>query len=319
MYNLSDQVDAALQIKQERGAMMMKDFFKKIHNDDFKWYDSVFILSIITYLLMEAGGILRALVQLAVIKIFGRNDLTVMIALYYGFIGYWIIIILLCLVVKKYRYILHSFGKGLSGNTPKLFLIGLLAGFLLNLICALMAILHGDIYLYFEPNNVFALLVILVGVLIQSAAEEALYRGFLYQGLRKGYRSPWVAIMVNPLFFAAMHLGNPGMTVLSFINIIMVGICFSLLVYYFDSIWLAMAAHGAWNYTQNVILGLPNSGIVFKYSFFKLDAAKATDSFFYNVDFGIEGTLMNLLALVLASAAIVIIGRRKKLTEQKNV
>ncbi len=34
-----------------------------------------------------------------------------------------------------------------------------------------------------------------------------------------------------------------------------------------------MGVHMAWNYTQNIIFGLPNSGIVSGFSLFKLDAA----------------------------------------------
>ena len=65
-----------------------------------------------------------------------------------------------------------------------------------------------------------------------------------------------------------------------------------------------MAAHTAWNYTQNIIFGLPNSGIVSSYSVFKLDAASARDGLFYSTSFGVEGSIG---ANVIIGAVILIV------------
>lgn len=65
-----------------------------------------------------------------------------------------------------------------------------------------------------------------------------------------------------------MHLLNPGASVIPILAVFVAGIFFSLMVYYMDSLWCAMAAHAAWNYTQNVILELPNSDIVSPVSVF---------------------------------------------------
>jgi uncharacterized iron-regulated membrane protein len=52
------------------------------------------------------------------------------------------------------------------------------------------------------------------------------------------------------------------------------------------------------------VFGLPNSGIVSKYSVFKLEAASARDGIFYNTSFGVEGSMG---ANVMIAAAIVIV------------
>ena len=70
------------------------------------------------------------------------------------------------------------------------------------------------------------------------------------------------AIIGNALIFTSLHVFNPGFTVIAGTQIFLVGIVFSLLVYYYDSLWAAITFHTAWNYTQNLIFGLPNSGIV---------------------------------------------------------
>ena len=112
------------------------------------------------------------------------------------------------------------------------------------------------------------------------------------------------------MLFALLHLGNEGVTFLSVLNIFVVGVLFSLMVYYMDSLWCAMAVHAAWNFIQNIILGLPNSGIVVPYSIFKLEASTANNSFAYSVGFGIEGTLFADVVLILACVGIYLWGRK---------
>ena len=113
------------------------------------------------------------------------------------------------------------------------------------------------------------------------------------------------------MLFAILHLGNEGVTALSVLNIFVVGILFAFMVYYMDSLWCAMAMHAAWNFTQNILFGLPNSGLVSPYSVFRLDAAAAKSSFAYNVGFGIEGTLFADAVLILACVCMYLWGRRK--------
>ena len=72
-----------------------------------------------------------------------------------------------------------------------------------------------------------------------------------------------------------------------------------------------MGVHTAWNFTQNFLFGLPNSGLVSEASIWGLDAASARDSLVYNVAFGVEGAvpaviadaLLGIICLVLAARA----------------
>ena len=123
-------------------------------------------------------------------------------------------------------------------------------------------------------------------------------------------KNPVVAIVGNSLLFALLHLANHGVTILSVLNIFLVGILFSLMVYYMDSLWCAFAVHTAWNFTQNILFGLPNSGINVPYSVFKLNAATARDSFAYNVGFGIEGTVFADIVLLAACVLLYLWGRK---------
>ena len=118
----------------------------------------------------------------------------------------------------------------------------------------------------------------------------------------------WIAIAVNALFFGAIHLLNTGITVVSFAEIVGIGAALGLVVYCLDSLWMAIGIHTAWNFTQNLLFGLPNSGRVSQSSFLHLDAAK--NSAFYDAVFGVEGAIPALAVTVLLSAAVILYWRR---------
>lgn len=229
---------------------------------------------------------------------------------YGSFIGIWLVTLLFLKLKRKKRPILQAVGTKPDGNNIFKFLFGILIGFALNGVCILVAWLHGDIVMHFESFRPLSFVFIFAMVLIQSSAEELMYRGFLYQILIQRFKSPVFAILGNSLLFASLHLGNNGITVLSFIDICLSGILFSLMVYYMDSLWCAFAGHTAWNFTQAIIFGLPNSGNPAVYSVFKIDLDNSKNSFAYNVIFGIEGTVLSVIVLALACVAFYLWGRK---------
>lgn len=273
-----------------------------------KLSERVFGLYLLSIILIFLGQFLGAFLQFLPFMV--STDVAITATMYFMFIGIWILTLLYIRFTKKNRPILKAIGKGASGNNPKNLLLGIVIGFGLNSICVLAAWLHNDISLYYDSFQPVSLVIIFIAVFVQSSAEELVCRGFLYQRLRKSYKSPAVAIIGNSLLFALLHLFNDGVTILSLINIFTVGILFSFMVYYMDSLWCAMAAHAAWNYTQNIIFGLPNSGVVAPYSVLRLDVASASNSFAYNVGFGIEGTLFADAILILACVFIFLWGRK---------
>lgn len=234
---------------------------------------------------------------------------------YLSFIGIHILVLVYCALFEKdiYRSFLHARQGGSVGNTGKNFALGLLIGFGMNAFCVLLAWLHGDLHFYAGRFRVLYMLTALACVCIQSGAEELITRGYMMGALRKRY-PVWVAIAVNALFFAVVHLASPGITVLSFLNIVIVAVALSLVMYYFGSIWLCIAVHTAWNYTQNLIFGLPNSGIVSEGSFLHLDAAR--DSLFYNATFGIEGSLIAVIVLTVFAVCAVLYAKKKGIRPQ---
>ncbi|MBO7334028.1 MAG: CPBP family intramembrane metalloprotease [Lachnospiraceae bacterium] len=268
------------------------------------------LMFLLSYVLLIVGQILGGFV--ALIPIMRSSDAWITSTMYFQFIGIWVVFIVFMLIYKKDRAIISKLGTKEKGNNFKFFMLGILLGFLMNGVCILVAWLNKDIYMYYDGFDPLMLIIVFIAVFIQSSAEELVCRGFLYQRLIRIYKNPWVAIILNSAFFGCLHLMNPGVTFLSIVNIVVVGIIFSLFVYYYDSIWAAMAMHAAWNYCQNIVFGLPNSGQVVPFSILKLDASTAKDSFAYNVGFGIEGTLFADIVLALGCVVLIILGQRKK-------
>ena len=293
----------------------MKDLIKRICRPCGALTDNFIIATILSVILILIGTMISLpIMQYSGIKNWAADylqsdNLSAFFQDYLSFIGIWIVILLAAVIPKKNRPMLKAFLHNRKGNNLKGVIAGILLGFGTNGFCVLMSVLMGDIKLSFYGFRPGILLLFVVAVFIQSGAEELADRFYLYQKLRRRYRSPLVAIIVNAVVFMLLHVLNPGFTVVAGSQILLIGLIFSLLVYYYNSLWAAMWFHMAWNYTQNIIFGLPNSGIVSEFSIFKLEAASATSGLFYDVKFGVEGSIGASLLLVLILILLILINR----------
>ena len=223
--------------------------------------------------------------------------------MYILFIDIWIGVLFVLFIFKNNHYIIDKITTKTKGNNMANLFWGLFIGFVLNGLCALIAMINGDFTLLFSQFEIFPAIGLLFAVFVQSSAEELLCRGFMYQRLLKSTNSPAFAIIFNSLFFAALHLFNNGMSILPFYCILIFGVFASMLVYYFDSLWMVMGLHAMWNFTQSILFGLPNSGINVPYSIFKIgDSVKG--SFAYDPIFGLEGTILSCVLITICCVAL---------------
>ena len=233
-------------------------------------------------------------------------------ASYLSSIGLWVMG-LLWFMRKNNRPLYKSIGTYVKGNNIKNFVIGLFVGIVLNGACVLVSLMNKDIVIKYQGFNFIQAFLVLLCVFVQSSGEELICRGYLYQKLLKKYEKPIIAIVGNALLFALLHFSNSGVTILSAINILLAGIVFSLMVYHFDSLWMAMGAHTTWNYLQNIVFGLPNSGIKMRYSIFKLTSAR--DGIAYTKSFGVEGSLMVTLLFILVIGGVIFLKKNPHTTD----
>lgn len=254
------------------------------------------------------GGVIGAFADMLI----PQSDLTTTASMYFNFIWIWVVVIIWLAISKKNRYILSKVTTKSKGNNVKNWILGLVIGFVTNGTCILVAWLHKDIAVSYRRFEIIPFLILFISVFIQSSAEELVCRGVLYQKLLHRFKHPAVAIFGNSLLFASLHLLNPGVNVLSIINIMASGVLMSLAVYCLDSLWCAFTIHAAWNFTQSILFGLPNSGLVVPYSIFGLDAGSAVNSFAYDVAFGVEGTIVADIVLIMSCIIFFVVCHNKK-------
>ena len=237
--------------------------------------------------------------------------------LYASFLGTWVVTILYCRFAEKdiYKSIFSAKRGGGKGNTVKNLLIGLLLGFAMNGLCAFVAFLNKDLAFSFSSFDILYLAMGLIAVFIQSGAEELVMRGYLY-GAVNARHGVMAAFIVNSLVFALLHGANTGVSITGILLLILISILTSLFVWRYGSLWMAMGLHTGWNYTQSLLLGLPNSGLVSKKSLLHLDAA--SDSIFYSAAFGLEGGITIIVILCVIIAFILFLKPSENVTNKEN-
>lgn len=103
-------------------------------------------------------------------------------------------------------------------------------------------------------------LVILPGWILQSSTEEILTRGWFMHVVGARHK-PVIGFVLSSVIFGFMHLLNPGVTALSIINIILVGLVLGLYVIHTQDLWGACGIHAAWNFSQSNVFGFNVSGM----------------------------------------------------------
>ena len=220
--------------------------------------------------------------------------------------------VLICLIIKKNRFMLEIIKPTREKRSMSKLGTGILLGFLMNFFCIICALLHGDIKLYFDFSAAQIPLMIwaFVCVFFQSTSEELWCRCFMYERINVHYPL-WVAIVVNGVVFGALHSFNDGITWLAMADLIICGLSFSLLRWYSGSIWTCFGIHTMWNFTQNFIFGLPNSGLISEASIFHMDAMNAVSNWCYSYEFGVEGAVPALLMDLMLGVVILVIASRQ--------
>ena len=230
---------------------------------------------------------------------------------YLGHLVYLIVYIFYIWIVKGDRkYFLSAFKESAGKNMKKAFL-GALLGFCLMGICIFAASAHGDIKIGSASGTNYLLFIFaFIAVFLQASIEEVETRGFVFSKmLDEGVPLKW-SVVASSFFFAYIHATNPGFGFIPLLSIFIVGLQYVAIYYYFGNLWITFAAHAMWNFTQDFIFGLPDSGKPAAVSIFNTTVSGS--SFFYDKDFGIEGSLMAILVNAAACVLVFAIGNYLK-------
>jgi membrane protease YdiL (CAAX protease family) len=151
-------------------------------------------------------------------------------------------------------------GLRFSIKSKRELLLGIIIPFIMLLIVFLFYIVFGFGYIV-EGSSTFVFdlfLAFLVFVLV-AFNEEIMFRGYIFQKFIELTNKYFAAFLLSFLFGLA-HLGNPNISILGVINIVLVGILFSICYIKTSSLWLPISLHFSWNFVQGSVFGFPVSG-----------------------------------------------------------
>ncbi|MGG2933013.1 type II CAAX endopeptidase family protein [Bacillus pacificus] len=185
------------------------------------------------------------------------------------------------------------------------YLKGALIGFVFISIPVILLLLMGSVKLqvqHITSTVIVGILGSLIAFLIQGATEEIIVRGWLFPVLSIRSRI-WVGIIVTSFLFGFLHLLNPGITILSISNIILVGVYAALYVLKEDGLWGICAWHSIWNWAQYNVYGFAVSGTnVYSTPIFK--SITNGPEMLHGGTFGIEGSIITTIMLSIASIVL---------------
>ena len=133
--------------------------------------------------------------------------------------------------------------------------------------------------------------------ILQGMAEELVTRAWLIPQLAKRTNLK-VAIIISSSLFTLLHLGNPGITFLSAIDLFLFGVAMSLYLLKTDTIWGIGGIHGAWNFAQGNLFGVLVSGQSSGTSIMKF-TPQGNQDWLSGGSFGIEGSIVSSIILFL--------------------
>ncbi|ENQ3104631.1 hypothetical protein SAMN04488168_101266 [Bacillus sp. 491mf] len=189
-----------------------------------------------------------------------------------------------------------------KGQWIKKYLRGALLGFIFISIPVVFLVITGAVQLQIQhitTTGIFSIFGSLVAFLIQGAAEEVVVRGWLFPVISVRSRI-WIGVVVTSILFGFLHLFNPDITILSILNIILVGVFAAFYVLKEGSLWGICAWHSIWNWAQYNVYGFAVSGTT-AYSTPLFKSVTSGPNLLHGGAFGIEGSMITTIMLAVVS------------------
>ncbi len=220
---------------------------------------------------------------------------------------------LFCKLIQKRKLVTLGFEKR---GAVKEYLKGIVAGFVMFSVAVLICVLTGALKIEYISGQFGAIIFLLyvIGFGIQGMAEEIMCRGYFMVSIGRRY-SMTAAVIINSVAFAALHLSNPGISIMAIVNLTLFGIFASVCFIKTGNIWLIGALHSVWNLVQGNIYGIKVSGMAMPCTIFTSTAIEGKE-LLNGGDFGLEGGIAVTIVLIIG---IVLLMNYKKEIIQKEV
>jgi len=209
------------------------------------------------------------------------------------------------LFFKKYdkRTVTEFEAKGLAKNL----IIGASIGFILQSLTILVIYLNGS-YSVININPVSFILIPFALMFTVAIIEEVLVRGIIFRIMEEKLGS-YVSLTISSLLFGVLHLANPHSTLISSICITTAGFLMGAAFIYSRNLWMPIALHFAWNFTQSGIFGAITSGNEKTKSL--LEAKIQGPEFITGGAFGPEGSIQAIAFCAIGTIIILILSRKQ--------
>jgi CAAX protease family protein len=180
----------------------------------------------------------------------------------------------------------------------------LLAVLMMGFVVGVSFILLGNSRVEPNPDPLMAGVALVVGLLafaIQGPSEEVLFRGYILENVRARFGNV-NGIVVSAVAFTLLHAANDNYGLLAMANLLLFGVATAVYRLWVDGgqLWGVFAIHAVWNWLQQVVFGLPNSGTAppLDNTVVSLRPDESLPEVVWGGGFGPEGTLAATLVLL---------------------
>jgi len=187
----------------------------------------------------------------------------------------------------------------------KRFLSGFLLGAFIMIAGFLILYFSGEIKIIKIDFKPVELIYTILLFFIVAVMEELLVRGYILNTLMQSLNKYW-ALLISAVIFAALHLANPNLNSLGFINLILAGFFLGIVYIYTKNLWFPIALHFSWNLFQ-ALLGYNVSG----QKLYTLLKTKTFDNSIWS-GFGFEASVLSVFFQVFFIISIAYYFEKRK-------
>ena len=140
--------------------------------------------------------------------------------------------------------------------------------------------------------------------IVVSLGEEIMCRGYFLGRLLRTHINKFIALLISSLVFAILHIFNPNIGVLSFMNLWLAGCMLGVSYLYVRNLWYPISLHLFWNWIQGPILGYDVSGTSIYPSILKLSYPSL--NVWNGGLFGFEGSLICTIIMIVYIVGVIL-------------
>ena len=185
--------------------------------------------------------------------------------------------------------------------------LGLALGPIMFLVILLALLAAGWASVEAGTIGVQGLLMAFVTYVLVGFSEEVLARGWIFQVLERG-RGTTVAVLGSAAIFALLHAFNPGFGLTALLGLFLAGLLFAQAYIVTRQLWLPIAFHLSWNFSEGPLFGFPVSGMPAEGL---LTVQPTGPEVVTGGAFGPEAGLVVIVGIAIASGILYALGRRR--------